>query len=88
MLHFTVTVFVDQRELLDLIDHISRKNFYKCVELDYRKLDPKDEAGGYMYGTGPVIRAKIRFEAYMARPLYAPLMPKAVRDILGIKDKG
>lgn len=88
VLHFTLAVFVDQRELLGLIDHISRKNFYKCVELDYRKLDPKDEAGGYMYGTGPVIRAEIRFEAYMARRLYAPLMPKTVRDILGIKDKG
>ena len=89
VIHFTITVFVDQRELLTLIDDISRKNFYKSVELEYRKLNPEDVAPGYMYGTGPVVRAKIRFEGYMARPLYAPMMPKEVRVILGIeKDNG
>ena len=45
-------------------------------------------AVGYFYGTDPVVRATVEFEGYMAREVYEPLMPAAVRELLGIEKSG
>jgi hypothetical protein len=88
VIQFSVAVYVDQRDLLKLIDHIGRKNFYNCIDVQYRQLTPADTAEGYMYGTDPVVRAELAFEGYMARSVFAPMMPKTIRDILGIQKDG
>ncbi len=85
VLHFTLAVYVDERDLLKVIDAISRQNFYNCIGVKYSKPPAEDSAQGYMYGTEPVVRAELAFEGYMARSVYAPLMPKPIRDMLGIQ---
>jgi hypothetical protein len=79
----TLTVSVDERDLLRLIDSITRTNFYQLVGLEYTAADPA-ESEGYFYGDAPVVRAQLDFEGYMARKIYKALMPEAVLQALGI----
>jgi hypothetical protein len=86
VVRFVVSVVVDQRDLLQLIDRISRVNFYQCLSARYEAVDHEAEmALGYFYGTNPVVRATLEFEGYMAREVYQPLMPPTVLELLGIK---
>jgi antitoxin component of RelBE/YafQ-DinJ toxin-antitoxin module len=85
VVRFVVSVMIDQRDLQQLIDRISRVNFYQCLSVHYDKADHESEiAVGYFYGTDPVVAATLEFEGYMAREVYQPLMPEAVLELLGI----
>jgi hypothetical protein len=89
VVRFAVSVVIDQRDLLQLIDRISRVNFCQCLSVRYETVDHEAEIGqGYFYGTDPVVRATLEFECYMAREVYEPLMPAAVRVLLGIDSEG
>jgi hypothetical protein len=86
VVRFVVSVVIDQRDLLQLIDRISRVNFYQCLSARYEMVDHETAmAQGYFYGTDPVVQATLEFEGYMAREVYGPLMPVAVRRLLGIE---
>lgn len=76
-----LTLVVDQRDLLQVLDEITRSNLYQCVDCDYELVAAKDRDDGYFYGPDPVIRVRLVFEAYFARPLYDPLMPEVVRKL-------
>ncbi|HPM22704.1 MAG TPA: hypothetical protein PLP66_02285 [Phycisphaerae bacterium] len=78
----TLTVIVDQRELLRLIDAIARTNFYQLVGAEYTVVDSVDPAG-YLYGQAPLVRAALDFEGYMARKIYKSMMPAEVLQVLG-----
>jgi hypothetical protein len=68
--------------MLEVIDRITARNLYRCVNLSYSA--PADErAVGYLYGSEPVVRAEIEFEAYFVRTLFEPLMPDDVLRRLG-----
>jgi len=87
VVRFTVTAVVDQRELLRLIDRITRRNFYQLIGMEYAAVKPNDPdyQQGYLYGAAPVVRARLDFEAYMARNVYEKFFPPAVRERLGIQ---
>ena len=88
VVRFIVSVVVDQRETLELIDRISRANFYQCLSVSYEAVDHALETSeGYFYGTDPVVKLTLGFEGYMARDVYEEMMPSTVRAILGIEDK-
>ena len=84
-----LTVVADQREVLRLIDRISKQNFFTCVGASYQVVDRQREElqEGYLYGSAPVIRVTLDFEFYMLRDVYQPLMPDPVLELLGIKKK-
>jgi hypothetical protein len=90
VLRFTLQIVVDQRALLSVIDAITRQNFYECIGCRFEVVRPSDPdyAAGYLYGSAPVVRATLDFEAYMSRRLYEELFPREVRVALGISDKG
>jgi len=89
VVRFVVSVIVDQRELLRLIDRLSQANFYQCLGVRYEAVDHESEAAlGYFYGTAPVVKATLECEAYMLREIYEPLMPTSVREMLGIGGAG
>jgi len=82
---FVLTLVVDQRDLLRVIDRVTRQNFYQCVSCEY---GPAPEEAGYMYGTEPAVRAVLGFEAYMSREVYQEWMPPEVLETLtGGKEK-
>ncbi|HUU96850.1 MAG TPA: hypothetical protein VM487_14015 [Phycisphaerae bacterium] len=87
VVRFVLVVVVDQREMLQLIDQISKQNFYQCIGAGYSMVNPDDAQHGYLYGTEPVVRVQLEFEGYMARAVYKPLMPAKIREALGA-DKG
>jgi hypothetical protein len=80
---FGLVVVVDQRDLLQLIDRISKRNLFCCTYAS--SAAPQDKAEGYLYGTEPAICVSLEFEAYLARDIYAPLMPPAVRALLDVR---
>jgi hypothetical protein len=77
VIRLSLTVIVDRREVLKLIDSITRSNFYQLVGAEYTATDSVDPAG-YFYGPKPVIRAVLEFEGYLARKLYKAMMPDDV----------
>jgi hypothetical protein len=88
VVRFAVTVIVDRRDLLRLVDELTRVNFYQLVGASYVLPDPTDETNGYYYGEDPVVQATLDFEGYMARKVYLAMMPAEVLDDLGIKRPG
>ncbi len=87
VVRFVLLVVVDQRDVLQLIDAISKQNFCQCINAGYSMVNLEDAQHGYLYGTEPVVRVRLEFEGYMARAVYKPLMPAEVRKSLGA-DKG
>lgn len=87
VIQFSVVVVVDQRELPKLIDRITTQNFYQLIEMNYSAVSAGDAdlQAGYLYGAGPVVRATLYFEGYMARSVYEAMFPAEVREALGIK---
>lgn len=83
VVRFGVQAVVDQRQLLLVVDRITRENFYKCVDLDYQVVPEKHAQDGYLYGTAPVVLARMEFEGYMARPIFDKWMPREMRALLG-----
>lgn len=79
VVRFNLAVIVDQRDLLQLIDRLTKQNFYQCIGAEYTQVP---EEAGYMYGTEPVIRAGLAFEGYMACGVYRELMPPEVVQAL------
>lgn len=91
IVRFTLSAIVDQRELLRLVDFVTRENFYQLVDLDYQMPvlpGQQQQAIGeadYHYGSGPVVLAALEFEGAMARKVYKDLMPDEVKRELGIE---
>lgn len=79
-------VVVDQRDLLKLIDAVTRENFYQLVGLEYSIAEGSDPSG-YMYGFEPTVRATLDFEGYLARKVYKEMMPATVLKALGIEQQ-
>ena len=86
VVRFRVTAVVDQRELLKLVDQVTKKNFYQLVGLKFSTITPEDKGyqDGYLYGAAPVVQATMDFEGYMARSVFEKLFPVKVRQRLGI----
>ncbi len=85
---FELFAVVDQRDLLHLIDRISKRNFFCCTSVSATAVTPQDAAEGYLYGTEPTIRVSLEFEAYLARDIHAPLMPAEARALLDVTQRG
>jgi len=72
---FALRAIVDQREILRLVDRITRENFYQLTGIGYELLPPGAQEGTYFYGDAPVVVVHLQFEGYLARSVYKPLMP-------------
>jgi hypothetical protein len=79
---FQMAVVLDQRDVLQLIDRIAKRNFYQCTAVKCAAVPPADAAEGYLYGTEPAMYVGLEFELYMWREIYGPLMPAGVRGML------
>ncbi len=89
VVQFELNLVVDQRDVLQVMDRITRQNFYQIVDCDYQRVNRiKAQAEGYYYGPDPVVNLHLRVEGYFARKIYAELMPKEIRTLLGMGDAG
>ena len=88
MITFTLVVWVDQREILKVIDALTKENFYQCYDLDYRVVPLEEIDPMYVLGPAPIVRATFEFEGYFARAIYKEWMPTEVATALGISEDG
>jgi hypothetical protein len=79
VVRFEIWLIADQRDLPQIIDEITRTNFYQPIDCDFTQVDSRDQADGYYYGTEPSCRVRLVFEGYFARANYDPIMPEEVR---------
>ena len=85
VIRFVVVVAVDQRDLLRLVDNVTRENFYQLVGFRYYAGPEGGQDGNYLYGPDPVVIATLDFEGYLARRAYGNMMPVEVAKELGIE---
>ncbi len=79
---FQMVVVMDQRDVLQLIDRVVKRNFYQCTAAACEAVESADAEAGYLYGTEPVMYVELEFEAYMWREIFGPLTPTGVRRML------
>jgi hypothetical protein len=82
VVRFRFAAVIDQRDLLQLVDAICRRNFFQCVDAEFAAVTPQTTPVGCLYGTEPAVRAELEFEAYFSRAVYDPLTPVGVRRLL------
>ncbi len=80
---FKLTLWVDQREILKVIDAVTRANFYQVVGVEYAAATP--ESPLYLFGSAPVVRLELQCEGYFLRSAFKQWMPPAVAEELGIQ---
>jgi hypothetical protein len=80
VVRFSLTLIMDQRDILLLIDALTKQNFCKCTYLAFSPAPPQE---GYLYGSEPVVRVVLDFETYYARAFFAQWMPNDVKTKLG-----
>lgn len=86
VVRFAIVVVMDERDLLKLVDNMTKVNFYQLINVSFETVPPDAvREDGFFYGPEPLIQATLTFEAYMARRVYKPMMPKDVLVDLGIE---
>ena len=83
---FTVVLWVDQRDMLKVVDAIMKRNFYECYDIDFDVIPPAEIDPLYVFGPAPVVRMKLEFEGSFARAIYKQWIPAGVAAQLGIKN--
>jgi hypothetical protein len=83
VVHFAINVVVDARDLPKVLLELCRQNFITPIQVQYRAVNATAAAaGGYLYGSGPLLNVDIACEALFFRLNYESMMPQAVKDVL------
>lgn len=85
VIRLSLRAIVDQRDILKLVDAMTRTNFYQLIGLRYTLVPPDDVRNdGFFYGSEPVVEVTLTFEGYFARTVFKEMMPRQVLVDLGI----
>ncbi|MFZ4573990.1 MAG: hypothetical protein ACOYN0_06310 [Phycisphaerales bacterium] len=80
-------VIVTSSKVTNLIDAIQRTNFMTVTSVELETVSPEAELSqGYDYGGEHVVKAKLEIESVWLRSWTSKLMPKALREALGIPE--
>ncbi len=63
VIHFTVKMVADQRDLLKFVEKLTSNHFYNNLRIDYRRVPPNRGMKGKIYGPEPVVNVVMDFEA-------------------------
>lgn len=83
LMHFTVQLVVDARDLPRVLAGLCEKRFHVPLNVQYESLPLNAEMVGKIYGEAPVVLATIEFETVFFSELYLPLMPDPILTLLG-----
>ncbi|CAN5700901.1 hypothetical protein BH11PLA1_BH11PLA1_08450 [soil metagenome] len=82
-----VRVVVSAKNLPKFLNALAQTNFMSVLDLDVTAVDSNEELRqGFYYGEEPVVRASIRLETIWLREWTRKIMPKEIRDELGVPD--
>lgn len=83
----TVTAIVSSARLPEFLAAIERTNFMTVTDVDATPVSVYDDLrDGYYYGPEHVVRATIEVESVWLRSWTAPLMPRDLKERLGIEE--
>lgn len=84
----SVVMDMDPSYLNRFIEQLYRNMSYTVINVQFRTIDPLDRgSAGYLYGDGQVIEVELQIEGIFFRSWTQPLMPKEIKQILGIAPK-
>lgn len=88
VVHFTVNVDVDARQVDRFLHDFSRNRLMNVYNVSMSNVDSADSlAAGYAYGDGPVINLQLDCEALFLRKWLVAFMPPKVKQSLGIQEQ-
>lgn len=86
VVHFTVVLHVEAESIPRVLQEISRNQFVNVLDAQVESLDSAVAAmAGFLYGSKPIANITLNCEALFLREWTVPLMPAAVRSLLGIQ---
>ncbi|MDQ7012799.1 MAG: hypothetical protein Q9O74_02755 [Planctomycetota bacterium] len=82
-----MTLVVDASRLPRLFKAFAETNLITVLDMDVSEVDLWDDLRqGYYYGNAPVLRVSFELETVWLRDWTAPMMPRSVREALGVMD--
>jgi len=83
--HARMVAIVDFQQLPELFDAIGQVNFMTVLDCQVQDVDEYEALKqGYVYGKGDAVRVDMLIESLWMREWTTPLMPKKVKDYMGI----
>jgi len=80
-----LSAVVSLNNLPRLVEALAATNFMTVLDLDLEAVQTfSDLKAGYFYGEEPVVRANLQIETVWIREWMKPLMPKVIREELGV----
>ena len=80
VIQFTVKLIMDQRDILRLVDRISKNKPHALLRVAYKAVKANRRMRGKIYGSDPTVNIVLDFETIMLPGVFHPLMPQAVCD--------
>ena len=78
VVQFTLKLVMDQRDLPQLINRLSKNSFYTLLGLSYEAVPVNRRMVGKVYGEEPAVNVVMDFEAIMLGDVFRELMPQEV----------
>jgi hypothetical protein len=85
VMQFSVKLVMDQRDILKLVDEITRNRFHTLLRVSYEAVPVNRRMRGKIYGDDPTVLVIMDFETIMLADPYRCWMPPSVRDALGVE---
>lgn len=85
---FEFTIVADSRRLPLFFKQMADQNYFTLLNMKIEALEAVDQDrmqfDGYIYGTDPVVRVNLAYEAMFFRDYYQPLMPEEIQKYLDL----
>lgn len=83
VIRFSVRLVVDSRDVLLILNEISKINFYVPLNVNYSAVRSSPTWTGKIYGSEPTVELKVDFDGYFFRDAYLKFMPPEVKALVG-----
>jgi len=78
VVQFTVKLIMDQRDILRLVDRITKNKLHIPLRIAYEAVPPNRKMVGKVYGSEPTVNVVMDFETILIPGVFRPLMPSAI----------
>lgn len=85
VMQFSVKLVMDQRDILELVEEITRNRFHTLLRLSYEAVPVNRRMRGKVYGDDPTVLVIMDFETIMLADPYRCWMPPSVREVLSVE---
>lgn len=82
VLHFAIELVLDAQSLPQVLNEICGTGFYTPLKVTYEQLSPVTSLDGFIYGSAPLIKARLEIEVCFLRSKYAKWIPESVVTLI------